>query len=327
MGWAIKIMNEPGGDAPRAELVDLDDAGEPLETLLTRDPAELAGHKEKPEAAARGRELLSLYLRDIAKVPLLTPEEEQELARRVQAGDAAAERRLTEANLRLVVRVARRYLHRGLSLLDLIEEGNLGLLQAVRKFQPGRGTRFSTYAVWWIRQAVTRALANQARIIRLPVHVEQLLGHYAKKKTALTQELGRAPTTEEIAKAMGQPLDEIEHLERVSQRPVSLDSPVDADGSSTLQDIVKDADPLPGGLAAALRARDDLAGLLADLPDQERTVVSLRFGLSGEGPLTLEAIGKRLGVTRERVRQVEDTALQRLRRLLAARGVDAGDLL
>ncbi len=320
-------MNEPGGDAPRAELVDLDDAGEPLETLLTRDPAELAGHKEKPEAAARGRELLSLYLRDIAKVPLLTPEEEQELARRVQAGDAAAERRLTEANLRLVVRVARRYLHRGLSLLDLIEEGNLGLLQAVRKFQPGRGTRFSTYAVWWIRQAVTRALANQARIIRLPVHVEQLLGHYAKKKTALTQELGRAPTTEEIAKAMGQPLDEIEHLERVSQRPVSLDSPVDADGSSTLQDIVKDADPLPGGLAAALRARDDLAGLLADLPDQERTVVSLRFGLSGEGPLTLEAIGKRLGVTRERVRQVEDTALQRLRRLLAARGVDAGDLL
>ena len=320
-------MNEPGGDAPRAELVDLDDAGEPLETLLTRDPAELAGHKEKPEAAARGRELLSLYLRDIAKVPLLTPEDEQELARRVQVGDAAAERRLTEANLRLVVRVARRYLHRGLSLLDLIEEGNLGLLHAVRKFQPGRGTRFSTYAVWWIRQAVTRALANQARIIRLPVHVEQLLGHYAKKKTALTQQLGRAPTTEEIAKAMGQPLDEIEHLERVSQRPVSLDSPAGPDGSSTLQDTVKDADPLPGGLAAALRARDDLAGLLADLPDQERTVVSLRFGLSGEGPLTLEAIGKRLGVTRERVRQVEDAALQRLRRLLTARGVDAGDLL
>jgi len=320
-------MNEPGRDASRTELVDLDDAGEPLETLLTRDPAELAGHKEKPEAAARGRELLSLYLRDIAKVPLLTPDEEQELARRVQAGDAAAERRLTEANLRLVVRVARRYLHRGLSLLDLIEEGNLGLLHAVRKFQPGRGTRFSTYAVWWIRQAVTRALANQARTIRLPVHVELLLGQYAKKKNALIQELGRAPTTEEIAKAMGQPLDEIEHLERVSERPVSLDSPVGPDASSTLQDVVKDADPLPGGLAATLQAREDLAGLLEDLPDQERTVVSLRFGLSGEPPLTLEAIGKRLGVTRERVRQVEGAALQRLRRLLAARGVDAGDLL
>jgi RNA polymerase sigma factor (sigma-70 family) len=320
-------MNEPGDDAARTDLVDLDDAGEPLETLLTRDPAELAGHKEKPEAAARGRELLSLYLRDIAKVPLLTADEEQELARRVQAGDASAERRLTEANLRLVVRVARRYLHRGLSLLDLIEEGNLGLLHAVRKFQPGRGTRFSTYAVWWIRQAVTRALANQARTIRLPVHVEQLLGQYARKKQSLTQELGRAPTTEEIAKAMGQPLDEVEHLERVSQRPVSLDSPVGPDGSSTLQDIVKDGDPPPGGLATMLRAREDLAGLLEDLPDQERTVVRLRFGLLGEPPLTLEAIGKRLGVTRERVRQVEGAALQRLRRLLAARGVDAGDLL
>src|SRR5216684_5616656 len=297
----------------RGHTVSLEDNDEPVETLLERTPADLAGDRDKPEDAARSRELLALYLRDIAKVPLLTPEEEQELARRVQAGDGAAERRLTEANLRLVVRVARRYLHRGLSLLDLIEEGNLGLLHAVRKFQPGRGTRFSTYAVWWIRQAVTRALANQARIIRLPVHVEQLLGHYAKKKTALTQELGRAPTTEEIAKAMGQPLDEIEHLERVSQRPVSLDSPVDADGSSTLQDIVKDADPLPGGLAATLQAREDLAGLLEDLPDQERTVVSLRFGLSGEPPLTLEAIGKRLGVTRERVRQVEGAALQRLR--------------
>jgi len=320
-------MSEPGGDAARTDLVDLDDAGEPLETLLTRDPADLAGHKDKPETAARSRELLSLYLRDIAKVPLLTADEEQELARRVQAGDAAAERRLTEANLRLVVRVARRYLHRGLSLLDLIEEGNLGLLHAVRKFQPGRGTRFSTYAVWWIRQAVTRALANQARIIRLPVHVELLLGQYAKKKAALTQELGRAPTTEEIAKAMGHAVDEIEQLERVSERPVSLDAPVSPDGASTLQDIVKDTEPMPGSLAAMLRAREDLAGLLQDLPDQERTVVGLRFGLTGEAPMTLEAIGKRLGVTRERVRQVEGAALQRLRRLLAARGVDAGDLL
>src|SRR5467141_3511798 len=199
-----------------ADTISVDDNDEPVETLLERTPAELAGDRDKPGDAARGRELLGLYLRDIAKVPLLTPEQEQELARRVQGGDAEAERQLTEANLRLVVRVARRYLNRGLSLLDLIEEGNLGLLHAVRKFQPGRGTRFSTYAVWWIRQAVTRALANQARTIRLPVHVELLLGQYAKKKSALAQELGRAPTTEEIAKAMGQPLDEIEHLERVS---------------------------------------------------------------------------------------------------------------
>src|SRR6266568_2478095 len=281
-------MNVPGSDAPRTDLVDVDDAGEPLETLLTRDPAELAGHKEKPEAAARGRELLSLYLRDIAKVPLLTPDEEQELARRVQAGEAAAERRLTEANLRLVVRVARRYLHRGLSLLDLIEEGNLGLLHAVTKFQAGRGTRFSTYAVWWIRQSVSRALANQARMIRLPVHIELLLGQHAKKKAELTRDLGRVPTTAEIATALGQPLDEVEHIERMSQRPVSLDTPIGEEGGGKIE---------------------DLAGVLKDLPDSERQVLELRFGLSGEEPRTLESIGRQQGVTRERIRQIEAAAL------------------
>ena len=311
----------------RAETADLGDNDEPLETLLARAPADLAGDRDKPADAARGLPLLSLYLSDIAKVPLLTPEQEQELARRVQAGDADAERQLIEANLRLVVRVARRYLNRGLSLLDLIEEGNLGLLHAVTKFQPGRGTRFSTYAVWWIRQAVARALANQARMIRLPVHIEHLLGQYMKKKAALTQDLGRAPSTEEIAKALGQPIEEVEHIERMSQRPVSLDAPIGQDGGGKLEDLVKDAEALPGaGLAAALRAREDLAGVLRDLPDAERGVLELRFGLSGEEPRTLESIGRQLGITRERVRQIEATALARLRRLMAARGIEAGDL-
>jgi RNA polymerase primary sigma factor len=311
----------------RTETVDLGDNGEPLETLLTRAPADLAGDRDKPGDAARGLPLLGLYLRDIAKVPLLTPEQEQELAQRVQAGDADAERQLIEANLRLVVRVARRYLNRGLSLMDLIEEGNLGLLHAVTKFQPGRGTRFSTYAVWWIRQAVARALANQARMIRLPVHIELLLGQYMKKKVALTQDLGRAPTTEEIARALGQPLEEIEHIERMSQRPVSLDAPMGQEGDGKLEDLVKDAEPLPGaGLAAALKAREDLAGVLRDLPDTERGVLELRFGLSGEEPRTLESIGRQLGLTRERVRQIEAAALGRLRRLMAARGLEAGDL-
>jgi RNA polymerase primary sigma factor len=311
----------------RAETVDLGGSDEPLETLLARAPADLAGDRDKPGDAARGLPLLGLYLRDIAKVPLLTPEQEQDLARRVQAGDADAERQLIEANLRLVVRVARRYLNRGLSLLDLIEEGNLGLLHAVTKFQPGRGTRFSTYAVWWIRQAVARALANQARMIRLPVHIELLLGQYMKKKVALTQDLGRAPTTEEIAKALGQPLEEIQHIERMSQRPVSLDAPIGQEGDGKLEDLVKDAEPLPGaGLAAALKAREDLAGVLRDLPDAERGVLELRFGLSGEEPRTLESIGRQLGLTRERVRQIEAAALARLRRLMAARGLDAGDL-
>jgi RNA polymerase primary sigma factor len=311
----------------RTETVDLGDNGEPLETLLTRAPADLADDRAKPGDAARGRELLDLYLRDIAKMPLLSPEQEQELARRVQAGDAEAERQLTEANLRLVVRVARRYLNRGLSLLDLIEEGNLGLLHAVTKFQAGRGTRFSTYAVWWIRQAVARALANQARMIRLPVHIELLLGQYMKKKAALTQDLGRAPTTEEIAKALGQPLEEIEHIQRMSQRPVSLDAPIGQEGDGKLEDLVKDAEPLPGaGLAAALKAREDLAGVLRDLPDTERNVLELRFGLEGEEPRTLESIGRQIGLTRERVRQIEAAALARLRRLMAARGLEAGDL-
>jgi RNA polymerase sigma factor (sigma-70 family) len=312
---------------PRVATVDLGDNDEPLETLLARPPADLAGDRDKPGDAARGRELLGLYLSDIAKVPLLTPEQEQELARRVQAGDADAERQLVEANLRLVVRVARRYLNRGLSLLDLIEEGNLGLLHAVTKFQPGRGTRFSTYAVWWIRQAMARALANQARTIRLPVHIELLLGQYMKKKAALTRDLGRAPNTDEIAKALGQPVEEIEHIERMSWRPVSLDAPIGQDGGGKIEDLVKDAEALPGaGLAAALRAREDLARVLRDLPDTERGVLELRFGLSGEEPRTLESIGRQLGITRERVRQIEAAALARLRRLMAARGMEAEDL-
>lgn len=310
-----------------ADTLDLPDSGEPLEALLERAPAELAGDRDRPDAAARGRELLGLYLSDIAKVPLLTPDEEQELAKRVQAGDAEAERRLIESNLRLVVRVARRYLNRGLSLLDLIEEGNIGLLQAVKKFQPGRGTRFSTYAVWWIRQAVARALANQARTIRLPVHVELLLGKVAKMKAALTQDFGRPPTTEELAKALYRPIDEIEHIERMSQRPVSLDAPPSPGGSGTVEDLVKDTEPLPdAGLGAALTAREDLASVLRDLPDSERNVLGWRFGLSGAEPMTLEAIGRTLGMTRERVRQIESAALARVRRLMAARGMEAQDL-
>jgi RNA polymerase sigma factor (sigma-70 family) len=311
--------------APDADADALEGGDEPLETLLDTDPAELAG---KPEAGARGRELIALYLQEISRVKLLTAEEEQALARRVQAGDAEAERRLVEANLRLVVKIARRYLHRGLSLLDLIEEGNVGLLHAVRKFQPDRGTRFSTYATWWIRQAVARALANQARTIRLPVHVGALLAQYNRQRNALTQKLGRPPTTEEVAAKMGRPAAELEQLENLRQHPVSLDKPNAGDGKGNLGDTVADPNAVPGAaLAAILRARADLAGVLQDLPDRERTVVTLRFGLGGEEPMTLERIGNRLGLTRERVRQIEGAALQHLRGLLAARDVEPSDLL
>jgi RNA polymerase sigma factor (sigma-70 family) len=303
-------------------------ADEPIETLLSKSPAELGEPKEAADKAAQTREILGLYLHDIGRITLLSAEEEQDLARRVQAGDAQAERQLVEANLRLVVKIARRYLHRGLSLLDLIEEGNLGLLQAARKFRPDRGARFSTYATWWIRQAVVRALANQARMIRLPVHVEGLLAQSVRKRNALTQALGRAPTNQELATALGWPVAEVEHLENLSHPPLSLDAPEGEGGQASLLDVIPDTSTIPGqSLAALLAARADLADVLADLPDVERTVVTLRFGLGGAEPMTLESIGARIGVTRERVRQIETAALKRLRALLAAHDVKPSDFL
>src|SRR5439155_5117233 len=248
---------------------------EPLDRLV-----DAVDEDVREETQTTSRENLRVYLGEIARIPLLSREEEAALARRVRAGDAAAKAALTEANLRLVVQIARRYLNRGLPLSDLIEEGNIGLLRAVEKFDPDRGTRFSTYGTWWIRQAVVRALANQARMIRLPVHVELLLGQCAKKRNALTQQLGRAPTTEELARALGWPVSEVEHLESLRQQPLSLDTPAGEEGKARLLEVVQDTSSVPGeGLGAILRARVDLAGVLEDLPDPERNVVTLRFGL------------------------------------------------
>ncbi len=314
------------GDAPGVELPD---STESLEALLSKSPRQLgAGDGDRPESPSRTREILALYLEDIRRIKLLTADEEQDLARRVRAGDAQAERQLVEANLRLVVSIARRYLHRGLSLLDLIEEGNVGLMHAARKFLPDRGTRFSTYATWWIRQAVVRALANQARTIRLPVHVELLLGQAAKSRNALTQELGRAPTSEELARALGWPVAQVEQLEGLRLQPLSLDSPTGDEGQASLRDAVPDTSSVPAeSLMQILQVRADLAGVLEDLPDSERQVIALRFGLDGEDGMTLESIGRRLGVTRERVRQIEAAALKRLRALLAAHDVKESDTL
>jgi len=295
---------------------------QPLDTLLDELDKEV-----REETRETSRENLRVYLKEISRIPLLSREDEAALARRVRAGDAAAKASLTEANLRLVVQIARRYLNRGLPLPDLIEEGNIGLLRAVEKFDGTRGTRFSTYATWWIRQAVVRALANQARTIRLPVHVELLLGRYKREQQRLTQALERPPTMEELAAALGTTVEQIEELEEIRQQPVSLETPV-GEGAGRVSDLVADpsADP-SSAIAALFRERADLATVLDDLAANERTVLRRRFGLEGDPPESLEAIGRRLGLTRERIRQIEGGGLRKLRALLSARGIDATDLL
>ena len=295
---------------------------EPLDTLLDVDDLD-----QQDETRDTSRANLAVYLREIGSIPLLTREEEMELARRVTAGDEHAKQRLIEANLRLVVQVARRYLNRGLPLSDLIEEGNLGLMRAVEKFDPSRGVRFATYATWWIRQAVSRALANQARTVRLPVHVQMLLGRYVKEQQRLTQALGRPPSPAELAAALGTSEEQVGELEELRQQPLSLDAPTGGE-SRRLSDVIADADADPAAVLTRLfRERADLVAVLDDLAPNERTVLRRRFGLEGDEPETLEAIGQRLGLSRERVRQIESGGLRKLRGLLGARGIDASDVL
>jgi RNA polymerase primary sigma factor len=302
---------------------DLDEIpDDPLESLLEEQDLDV---REETREASRAN--LAVYLGEIAAIPLLSREEEVALGRRVQAGDEAAKQRLIEANLRLVVQIARRYRNRGLPLPDLIAEGNVGLIRAVEKFDPDRGTRFSTYATWWIRQAVARALANQARTIRLPVHVEMLLARQARERQRLTQALGRAPTTQELAAALGASVEELEELELLRQHPVSIETPASGEDRRLADRIAdRDADP-SAAIGRMLRERADLVGVLDDLAANERTVLRRRFGLEDEPPETLEAIGRRLGLSRERVRQIESAGLRKLRALLTARGVDPADLL
>jgi RNA polymerase primary sigma factor len=296
---------------------DADDVipDEPLEPLL-----EEVDHEVRGETRETDRANLGIYLREIRRIPLLDRDQEAELARRARAGDEVARAQLTEANLRLVVQIARRYANRGLPLADLIEEGNLGLIRAVEKFDPDRGTRFSTYATWWIRQAIVRALANQARTIRLPVHVELLLGRYRREQERLTQALGRPPSLDEVATALEVPRAQLAELDEVRRIPIPLEqSPVGA----TIPD---DSSGATARLGSFLRQHSELVSLLDDLTENERRVLRRRFGLDGDAAQTLEAIGRSMGVSRERVRQIEAAGLRKLRALLGARGVDASDV-
>jgi RNA polymerase primary sigma factor len=255
-----------------------------------------------------------MYLKEIGKVPLLTPEEEVELAKRMEAGEEEPKKRLAEANLRLVVSIAKRYVGRGMLFLDLIQEGNLGLIKAVEKFDYKKGFKFSTYATWWIRQAITRAIADQARTIRIPVHMVETINKLIRVSRQLLQELGREPLPEEIAKEMGMSEDKVREIMKISQEPVSLETPIGEEEDSHLGDFIPDDDaPAPAESAAFTLLKEQLIDVLDTLTPREEKVLRLRFGLDDGRARTLEEVGKEFNVTRERIRQIEAKALRKLR--------------
>ena len=255
-----------------------------------------------------------MYLKEIGKVPLLTPDEEQELARRMADGDEEAKRRMAEANLRLVVSIAKRYVGRGMLFLDLIQEGNLGLIKAVDKFDYTKGYKFSTYATWWIRQAITRAIADQARTIRIPVHMVETINKVIRVSRQLLQELGHDPSAEEIAEEMGMPVDKVRDILKIAQEPVSLETPIGEEEDSHLGDFIPDEDASePSEAASFSLLREQLMTVLDTLTPREKKVLELRFGIVDGRTRTLEEVGKEFNVTRERIRQIEAKALRKLR--------------
>ncbi len=255
-----------------------------------------------------------MYLKEIGKVPLLSAEEEIDLAKRMAEGDESAKKRLAEANLRLVVSIAKRYVGRGMLFLDLIQEGNLGLIKAVEKFDYQKGFKFSTYATWWIRQAITRAIADQARTIRIPVHMVETINKLIRVSRQLLQELGREPLPEEIAKELDMPVDRVREILKISQEPVSLETPIGEEEDSHLGDFIQDDNvPVPAEAAAATLLKEQLNEVLDTLTDREQKVLRLRFGMNDGRARTLEEVGKEFDVTRERIRQIEAKALRKLR--------------
>ena len=261
-----------------------------------------------------------MYLKEIGKVPLLSAEEEISLAQRMEEGDEEAKKRLAEANLRLVVSIAKRYVGRGMLFLDLIQEGNLGLIKAVEKFDYRKGYKFSTYATWWIRQAITRAIADQARTIRIPVHMVETINKLIRVSRQLLQELGREPTPEEIAEEMHMSVERVREILKISQEPVSLETPIGEEEDSHLGDFIQDDNvPVPADAAAFTMLKEQLEEVLGTLTEREQKVLRLRFGLDDGRARTLEEVGKEFNVTRERIRQIEAKALRKLRHPIRSR--------
>lgn len=305
------------------EVVDEDHKDSPFELFddIDYEKEKVLADEAKAEAldlsAPKGISIddpVRMYLKEIGKIPLLSPEEESDLARRMDEGDLTVKQYLVEANLRLVVSIAKRYVGRGMLFLDLIQEGNLGLIKAVEKFDYKKGFKFSTYATWWIRQAITRAIADQARTIRIPVHMVETINKLVRVSRQLMQELGRDPKPEELAAIMDMPVEKVREIQKISQEPVSLETPIGEEEDSHLGDFIPDEDaPAPAEAAAYSLLKEQLEEVLMSLNDREQKVLKLRFGLEDGRARTLEEVGKEFEVTRERIRQIEAKALRKLR--------------
>ncbi len=312
------VLSEAGIEVLPPADEPLDDAS-PSAEELSQLQEELDEESKNEEAEPQVEEYstgdpVRMYLREIGKVPLLTQEQEQELAKRIAQGDQEAAKQMTEANLRLVVSIAKRYVGRGMQLLDLIQEGNLGLLKAVEKYDFTKGFKFSTYATWWVRQAITRALADQARTIRIPVHMVETMNKLTQCSRKLQQELGREPTVEELSKAMRMTPERINEIRQMCMEPVSLESPVGEEDDSHLGDFIEDnTGSQPADAVSQAMLRQQLMEILDTLSEREAKVLRLRYGLDDGRPRTLEEVGKEFNVTRERVRQIEAKALRKIR--------------
>lgn len=305
----IDVLRISDSDVDEALLLDED-----LDKIAEEEDVELDKIDLSVPEGVRIEDPVRMYLKEIGKVNLLTAEEEIELAKRMEEGDEDAKKRLAEANLRLVVSIAKRYVGRGMLFLDLIQEGNLGLIKAVEKFDYRKGYKFSTYATWWIRQAITRAIADQARTIRIPVHMVETINKLIRVSRQLLQELGREPTPEEIAKEMEMSVDRVREILKISQEPVSLETPIGEEEDSHLGDFIQDDNvPVPADAAAFTLLKEQLVEVLSTLTDREQKVLRLRFGLDDGRARTLEEVGKEFNVTRERIRQIEAKALRKLR--------------
>ncbi len=298
-------LTDANGEVPRVEQIPGERAAGEID--LTVEPS---------------LDSLRLFLREIGRVQLLTAQQEVTLAKRIERGDMRAKRQMIEANLRLVVSIAKGYLGRGLTFLDLIQEGSLGLIRAVEKFDYRKGYKFSTYATWWIRQAVTRAIADKARTIRIPVHMVEKLNKVVHVERQLLQRLGREPRSEEIAAELDMSAAEVSEILKIAQLPISLEKPIGEEEDTSLGDFVRDDhSPSPFGTATTSLRRQDIDRALDSLPERERRVIELRYGLNGEPPATLEEVGRAFGVTRERIRQIENTTLKRLETLPESQGL------